>query len=110
MISPGNVFVRGTVLLDRIPLDGGRIAFVSEEAPDPKDEEQWHLAATTNGHFEIEIPPGRYHVRIQKYERNRESRRSSDKPLLPRKYDQETTLSAEITEQGANSLLFELES
>ena len=101
------VIAEGYVTLDGAPLDAGQVTMIAETASNADDEDQWRIVTILNGKFEIEIAPGRYAVRIQKYEyfKNKDA-----KPLLPEKYDRKTTLSAEITERGPNRLSFQLES
>jgi len=106
-VRPGMVIAEGYVTLDGAPLDAGQVTMIAETASNADDEDQWRIVTILNGKFEIEIAPGRYAVRIQKYEyfKNKDA-----KPLLPEKYDRKTTLSAEITERGPNRLSFQLES
>lgn len=106
-IRKGRVIARGSVTFDRFPLDQGQIAFVRADLSDPTDRDQWYEASISNGQFEIEIPPGNYAVRIHKYKYDR---KKTPEQLLPARYNEQTTLTAEIVEQGANRLSFPLES
>ncbi len=106
-LRPGMVLAKGIVTLDGSPMDTGQIALISEGATNPGDDDQQHLASITNGHFEMEIAPGRYQVRIQKYEYEK---RGIAKPLLPEKYNIKSELSTEISEKGPHQLSFSLQS
>lgn len=107
-LLPGMLLVTGTVTLDGQPLDQGRITLISEEAADAEDPDQGQVATISNGTFQLQAAPGRYSVRIQKYQYDKKGR--NGKPILPEKYDRKTTLSAEVSKSGLNPLSFQLES
>lgn len=106
-IRPGWTLTKGTVIMDKQPLDDARISFVPKGLSPPSNQEKWHSAAILKGKFQIEIPPGDYNVRIQKY---KEEARFVLVPTISMKYDHDTTLSATIELDEPNELLFELES
>lgn len=103
---PGFAIAEGDVWLDEEPLDRARITFIPKNESSRKRKEDWLLATVLDGHFRIEVPPGNYTVRIQKYEQDGYDL----KPTLPDRYDSETTLSATITEDLSEPLSFKLTS
>lgn len=104
-IRPGWTLTKGTVTLDQKPLDDARISFVPQGLTPAKNQEKWHSTVILQGEFQIEIPPGVYDVRIQKYH---------EKPgyvletTIPMQYDSKTTLSATILLDEPNELSFEI--
>jgi len=103
---PGFAIAEGEVLLDEEPLDRARITFVPQGDPNRTSKEDWIMATILDGHFRIEVPPGTYKVKIQKYEQDGYDLT----PTLPVRYDGETTLSATITEDASEPLSFQLSS
>jgi len=106
-VREGRVVAKGNVTLDKAPVDRGQISFVGTDLSDPDDRDQWHEASISSGKFEVEIPPGHYLVRIQKYKYDG---KKTPEPLLPARYNDQTTLKAEISESGPNRISFQLES
>lgn len=107
-VLPGRVVAEGEVLLDGRPLESGVITLVPEDIPNQDDQDEWFMANISEGQFRVQARPANYLVRIQQY--RYEGRKTEGAPLLHEKYDQKTTLTAKLSEQGPNKLRFQLQS
>ncbi|MEW4564813.1 hypothetical protein AB1K70_19895 [Bremerella sp. JC770] len=105
-VRPGWVMAEGTVSLNQQPLDDAKISFVPDSLANPKDQEKWFTAAILRGRFKVEIPLGDYKVRVQKY---REGPGYVTVPTIAKQYNDNTILSAKVTEATFNELSFELD-
>lgn len=100
--------VRGKVTLDGQPLENAKVEFF------PVEDGSSALAWTQeDGTFELEFagdlmgaPAGKYTVSVSKVEDSPEG----DRELLLPIYNDETTLSADVSAEGENSFTFELKS
>jgi hypothetical protein len=98
---------QGTVALDSKPLADGVITFISPETGDLQ------ALDIKNGKFEGQIRPGTRRVEIRAYRPRKGPKKPLEPPLsnyLPKRYNAESTLSAEVTPSGPNTFKFELSS
>lgn len=131
----GRPTVEGTVTLDGSPLDGGMILFFPPEAANPPNRAAPRLpknprgsnvpdkahAPISGGQFVVEAgkgpDPGMYRVSIVWFKKTGKKVPSSYLPgledemsqALPKKYNEDTELTAEIT-SGKNTLHYDLTS
>jgi hypothetical protein len=114
----GRQAVSGTVLFHGQPLDQGRIHF----APTAKGPTE-SGATIENGKFQIPrdsgLVPGTYKVSIFSYDQKGAKVQSEEVPgdpgntqfkeRIPKKYNAETTLTAEVKKDGSNAFEFKLD-
>lgn len=111
-VASGMVIAKGQMLLDGKKLDPGQISFVvQEEKPLPNTAPVDYLAAVNQGEYQVEIPPGKYRVEIRQF--GRAAKGDSDTPgapaqLLPKKYNEKSEFTAQVTQAGPNQFNFEL--
>lgn len=111
----GRLEISGTVRLQGAPLQSGTIEFVSADAK--------HLTGSTitDGKYSVPadkgLPPGKYTVRISATQEEGavpagppgpEAETHKTKALIPPQYNVESTLSAEVTQDGNNQFDFDL--
>jgi hypothetical protein len=106
---PDTVTVKGTVTLDGKPLPAGEIIFDSDA-----DRENSLTAAgeIKDGKYTLEVTVGKKEVRVismKKGEKDETGARLEEN-TIPAKYNEETTLTAEVTRDGKNEFPFKLES
>jgi hypothetical protein len=99
--------VHGAVTLDAKPVPEGMISFMSPENGDLQ------ALPIKEGKYEGQVRPGRRRVEIRAYLPRSGPRKPLEPPptnYLPARYNAETTLSADVTDQGPNSFDFPLRS
>jgi hypothetical protein len=110
----GGASIEGSVTLDNEPVDGGVILFF------PPGKADAARADIVNGKYTVEAgkgpPPGKYRVEIVWYKKTGKQVVSKNDPphkedetipMIPKKYNEQSTLSAEIT-AGTNTVNFNL--
>ncbi|MBA2115990.1 hypothetical protein [Bremerella alba] len=108
---PKSYPVQGEVTLDGMPMPSGEIIFVSV-ADGIRD-----TVKVADGKFSGEVLPGDRKIEIRSYiakEGNTQMYGADAEPsyvnIIPKKYNEETTLSATVTETADNSFSFEVTS
>jgi hypothetical protein len=106
---PDTVTVKGPVTLDGKPLPAGEIIFDSDA-----DVEKSSTAAgeIKDGKYTLEVTVGKKEVKVismKKGEKDETGLRLEEN-TIPAKYNEETTLTAEVTQDGKNEFPFKLES
>ena len=107
--APDTVTVKGTVTLDGKPLAAGEVIFTSDA-----DEEQSSNGAgeIKDGKFTFEMTVGKKNVKIISMKKGEKDETGAglEENIIPAKYNEETTLTAEVTKDGKNEFPFKLES
>lgn len=103
----GRLHAQGHVTLKGEPLDTADIMFIPSTLIDKRNTDDWFFSNVRDGVFQVQLPPGTYDVRIQKYKYDSASKRKV--PTLPRRYDQDSTFAATVTESGPNEFQYELD-
>jgi len=103
---PGMVQVRGEITVNGTPVPVGRVVYVPKQPSDAIPGGQF-ASAVTNGKYSLELPPGAYRVEIHQYE---ESPIDQVSQLLPKKFNTESTLTADVTGTNSNQIDFSLQS
>ncbi len=107
--SGSDPWVSGTVRLDERPLETGTVLF---QPDDPEIAPQ--MAEVKNGEFELGIKPGRYRIEIQASRLVAGKTGKYGEPvyesMIPDRYGQHSTLTAEVTAAGPHELTFLLTS
>ncbi|WP_437201280.1 hypothetical protein [Planctomicrobium sp. SH664] len=105
----GMVIATGTVTLDGNPLDPAQIKFVIPDAAG-KGAAESYVAAISKGKFEIEVPPGDFRVEIRQLIETSNSAAGGGpvKQVLPKQWNEASTLTATITQSGPNDIKFDL--
>jgi hypothetical protein len=99
--------IRGTVTRDSKPLAEGVIAFLSPETGDLQS------LPIKNGKYEGPVRAGKRRVEIRAYRPRKGPPKPLDPPpenYLPKRYNAETTLSADVLAEGPNTFDFDLRS
>jgi hypothetical protein len=99
--------VRGSVTLDKEPLAEGVIAFISPESGDLQ------AVPIKGGTYEGQARAGARRVEIRAYRPRQGPKKPLEPPpknYLPKRYNSETTLSADVTAEGPNVFDFDLRS
>jgi hypothetical protein len=113
--GPKTMKVSGTVLLDDEPLPDGEVTLAGEGGMVPD------VFPVKNGKFEGQAKPGRVKVQIRAYREappppkdGTEPAKGSPKParenIIPRHYNDETTLTADVAEGGLKPAQFKVTS
>lgn len=107
-VGPEKTKVSGQVNLDQKPLPDGQIVFIDATGELPRT----YGAAVRGGKYEAELTPGAKRVEISA---RLPAPTATDpganmKELLPARYNTESTLTAEISDEGEENLNFELTS
>jgi hypothetical protein len=110
--APKIAKVTGTVKFDGAPLAKGDIVFASATGGAPA------MAAVANGKFELEAAVGKYRVEVRAMRASKTAPKntggpgsenaSRDENYIPDRYNDNTTLSAEVLATGSNSIDFDL--
>ena len=108
-LSGTDPWVSGTVRLDKSPLECGTVLFHPEN---PEIAPQ--MAEVNDGAFELRMAPGRYRVEIQASRQVPGKTGKYGEPiyesLIPDRYGQHSTLTADVASEGPHELSFALES
>ena len=97
--------VRGSVTLDKNPLAEGVIAFISPESGDLQ------AVPIKDGKYEGRVRAGKRRVEIRAYRPRKGPKKPLEPPptnYLPKRYNSETTLTADVSAQGPNTFDFDL--
>jgi len=106
--------VSGTVNLDGQPLADGSILFV-----DPQGKIKSYYANIQGGAYRTEVQAGKWQVQISAYRKSKTEmipnadgtgEEPATEQYLPARYNEETTLEANVTAGGANTFNFDLNS
>ena len=104
--EPTPVTVTGTVLVDDKPLANGTISFSANDGRPPGE------GTITNGAYSLQVPPGERRVEIHHYAELKEKGPGGEtltKDTIPAKYNNESTLKAQVTAAGPNEFTFKLD-
>ena len=107
--EPRPVAVNGTVTLDAKPVSHGRIIFSADDGSPPVSLD------VKDGKFEGKVKPGKKRVEI--WAERKTGRKNAFYPddeelenYIPVRYNQQTTLSEDIPQEGKSGLKFDLKS
>ncbi|RCS54415.1 hypothetical protein DTL42_04520 [Bremerella cremea] len=104
--GPKEIIVKGKVTYDGQPVDNGQIIFI------PKGEGKVSAGPITNGEFNFAAPPGEMEVKITA---TKELAKAAKDGLpnyvsyIPKKYNDETSLTATVEDKAENTINFDLE-
>tara|TARA_R110002095_G_scaffold95794_2_gene83695 strand:+ start:542 stop:1000 length:459 start_codon:yes stop_codon:yes gene_type:complete len=106
--GPKKYDVSGDVTFEGKPLAKGQIIFTGTN-----EEKRIDVIDIFDGHFKGELRPGPMKVEIRAFQENSNLTPSGGpggfpEQYLPPQYNEKTTLTADIKEEGANELKFEL--
>jgi hypothetical protein len=108
--GPAEYPVSGTVTLDGKPIETGRILFRKVG-----DGEHAYRGEITNGNYSFTSEPGKVKVEITasrpvpgKFDTSNGTPEPMGEMYIPKKYNSQTTLEAEVKSSGDNALPFEL--
>jgi hypothetical protein len=99
--------IRGSVTLDKKPLAEGVIAFISPETGDLQ------ALPVKEGKYEGPVRAGKRRVEIRAYRPRKGPRKPLEPPpsnFLPKRYNAESSLSANVSADGPNVFDFDLRS
>lgn len=104
--SDGKFPVQGTVTWNGAPIEVGTIAFFPQATAAPE------AGKITDGKFSFACPPGRCRVVIRAERFTGKMIESMNQPqieqYIPREYNVDSTLTAEVSEDGDNDFTFAL--
>lgn len=110
-VGQGMTIASGTVNWEGVPLEWGRVSFVPLNGTENNPDDIF-IAAITQGKFEVEIEPGTYRVEIRQFKDGAssgdENTPTSSVQVLPKKYNDKSEMTADVTSDGPNMFTFDL--
>jgi len=104
--GPPKITVTGTVQWDGKPLDVGDVLFI-----DTAGDDRRYAGVIKNGEFQFECTPGAKRVEVQAFRNGNvpvDKVSHDNGQYIPRQYNEQSTLVAEVSESGENHFEFRL--